>query len=172
MRSLAPSCDSRESMKRPRPPIDDADPPPGFVSLAAGAGFAAANGPWFERIADGRAVRGFRAAPRHANALGLVHGGMLAAFLDAAMGAAAWRATGRRCVTVRLVTDYLTHGRIGDWIEADAEVAGFDDSVAHVVGRLYGRRHPILAGQGTFALLRPGRRLRIEDAAPPDRSQD
>ena len=57
-----------------------------FRELKKAIGFAAANGPLFEKIENGRAIRGFRPGPQHANALGIVHGGMLAAFLDSAMG--------------------------------------------------------------------------------------
>jgi len=52
--------------------------PPGFRELKEATGFAAANGPWFEKIENGRAIRGFLPGPQHANALGIVHGGMLA----------------------------------------------------------------------------------------------
>lgn len=144
-------------------PLADAlssDPPPGFVAVPARGGFTERNGPWFEKVdADGTVLRGLRILPRHLNALGIVHGGLLTAFLDAAMGGAAWRASGRRCVTLTLNVDFLSHGRPGDWIEAEATCTGFDSQVAHVNGRLYGRRHSIMTGQGLFALLRHGRPL-------------
>ena len=70
--------------------------PPGFRELTEASGFAAANGPWFEKIDGGRAIRGFLPGPQHANALGIVHGGMLAAFLDLAMGTAVFHTLNRR----------------------------------------------------------------------------
>src|SRR5260370_33942007 len=85
--------------------------PPGFRELTEAIGFAAANGPWFEKIEGRRAIRGFRPGPQHANALGIVHGGMLAAFLDSAMGTAGWHALERRAATVRLSIDYVGPGR-------------------------------------------------------------
>ncbi|QQS11511.1 MAG: PaaI family thioesterase [Rhodospirillales bacterium] len=146
-------------------PSSPADPPAGFVELPSRGGFTGLNGPWFERTdADGRVTRGMRALPHHLNALGIVHGGLLTAFLDAALGGAAWRASGRRCVTLKLDVSFLSHGRLGDWIEAEAVCAGFDDHVAHVEGRLSGKRHAIMTGQGVFALLRANRPLK----APPD----
>ena len=81
--------------------------PPGFRKLTEASGFAAANGPWFEKIDGSRAIRGFMPGPQHANALGIVHGGMLAAFLDSAMGTAVLHTLDRRAVTVRLSLDYL-----------------------------------------------------------------
>lgn len=128
-------------------------PPAGFRELSEATGFAAANGPWFEKIEEGRLVRGFLPGPQHANALGIVHGGMLAAFLDSAMGSTVLHALHRRAVTARLSIDYLGPGRVGDWLQAEAEVIGHDEHVAQVRGRLYGPRHDVLAGLGAFALL-------------------
>src|SRR5437762_7288693 len=90
--------------------------PSGFRQLTEAIGFAAANGPWFEKMDGRHAIRGFRPGAQHANALGIVHGGMLAAFLDSAMGSAVWHQLERRAVTLRLTLDYLGPGRVGDWL--------------------------------------------------------
>jgi uncharacterized protein (TIGR00369 family) len=136
------------------------DPPPGFVRVTSSGGFSTHNGPYFEKPAEGRVLRGFRAVPRHANAHGIVHGGMLAAFIDSTMGVAVHRFTGRRSVTLRLVTDFLAPGRIGEWIEAEAELVGSDETVAHIRAALRGPRHLVMTGLGSFALLRSARPLR------------
>ena len=135
-------------------------PPPGFRPLPNLTGFAAANGPWFERVEKDRVIRCFRPGPQHGNALGIVHGGMLAAFLDSAMGTAVWHTLERRAVTVRLSIDYLGPGRIGDWLMAEGEVVGHDELMVQVRGRLYGPRHDVLAGLGTFSLLSRKRQLK------------
>ena len=135
--------------------------PSGFRELREAIGFAAANGPWFEKVEGSRLIRAFRPGPQHANALGIVHGGMLAAFLDSAMGSTVSHALQRRAVTVRLTIDYLMPGRVGDWLQAEAEVLGHDAQVAQVRGRLYGPRHDVLAGVGSFALLSRQRQPKI-----------
>lgn len=127
--------------------------PAGFRELTELSGFAKANGPWFEKIENGRTIRGFLPGPEHANTLGIVHGGMLAAFLDSAMGTAVFHTLDRRCVTLTLSLDYLVPGRVGDWLQAEGEVIGHDDHVAQVRGRLWGRRHEVLTATGSFALL-------------------
>jgi uncharacterized protein (TIGR00369 family) len=127
--------------------------PPGFRELTELSGFAANNGPWFEKIENGRSIRGFLPGPQHANTLGIVHGGMLAAFLDSAMGTAVFHTLQRRAVTLTLNLDYLGPGRVGDWLQAEGEVVGHDEHVAQVRGRLYGRRHDVLTAMGSFALL-------------------
>ncbi|MBM3650553.1 MAG: PaaI family thioesterase [Alphaproteobacteria bacterium] len=134
--------------------------PLGFRKLAI-TGFAAANGPWFEKIDGRRAIRGFLPREQHANALGIVHGGMLAAFLDSALGTAVFHALQRRAVTVRLTLDYLGPGRVGDWLQAEGEVVGHDEHMAQVRGRLYGPRHDVMTATGTFALLSRHRSLDI-----------
>jgi uncharacterized protein (TIGR00369 family) len=128
-------------------------PPPGFRQLTESTGFAAASGPWFERIEKHRVIRAFKPGPQHANTLGIVHGGMLAAFLDSAMGTAVWHALERRAVTMRLSLDYISPGKVGDWLMAECEVVGHDEHVAQVRGRLYGPRHDVLTGLGAFSLL-------------------
>jgi uncharacterized protein (TIGR00369 family) len=132
--------------------IDDKIPE-GFTALADAVGFAGANGPWYEKVEDGKLVRGFLAGPQHANSLGIVHGGMMAAFLDSAMGSTVWHVLQRRAVTLKLSLDYLGPGRVGEFLRADAQVMGEDEHMVQVRGRLYGRRHEILTGIGTFALL-------------------
>ena len=134
--------------------------PPGFHAVEVESGFSAANGPWFEKIEDGRLVRGFRPGPQHSNTHGIVHGGMLAAFLDSAMGTAVFHSLERRAVTVRLTLDYLGPARVGDWLQAEGEVFGHDEHMAQVRGRLYGPRHEVLAGLGVFALLSRQRTLK------------
>jgi uncharacterized protein (TIGR00369 family) len=134
--------------------------PEGFHELPEASGFSAANGPWFEKIENGRAIRGFLPGPQHANALGIVHGGMLAAFLDAAMGLSVWQTLQRRAVTLTLTLDYLGPARLGDWLEAVGEVVGHDEHMAQVRGRLYGPRHEVLGGLGAFSLLSRHRTLK------------
>jgi uncharacterized protein (TIGR00369 family) len=139
--------------------------PSGFRELTEAIGFAAANGPWFEKIEGGRLIRGFRPGPQHANSHGIVHGGMLATFIDSAMGSTVSHVLERRCVTVRLSLDYLMPGRIGDWLQAEAEVVGHDEQVAQVRGRLYGPRHDVLAALGSFVLLSRQRQPKIRSQA-------
>ena len=128
----------------PRRP--SASVPPGFVELTEAIGFAAANGPWFEKIEDGRLVRGFLAGPQHANSLGIVHGGMMAAFLDSAMGSTVWHVLQRRAVTLKLSLDYLGPGRIGEWLQADAEVMGEDEHAVQVRDEFHHLLREILGG--------------------------
>ncbi|MDP4024871.1 PaaI family thioesterase [Methylobacterium sp. NEAU 140] len=90
-------------------------PPSGDWERVEDAGFIAHVGPLYARAADG--AYAFRADRRHANLIGVVHGGMLMSVADRAMGLAAMRAAdGANCVTVQLETKFVDAGRIGDWL--------------------------------------------------------
>ena len=84
---------------------DDAIPPPpaGFV-LSEGRGpFSTLNGPYFHREGEGETVaQAFYALARHTNGVGIVHGGMLSAFMDGLLAGAAGRGTGKLSVTIHL----------------------------------------------------------------------
>jgi acyl-coenzyme A thioesterase PaaI-like protein len=61
-----------------------APPAPEGFELSGGRGhFSTHNGPYYHRNAGGDLTeQAFFALQRHANGLGLVHGGMLSAFMD------------------------------------------------------------------------------------------
>jgi acyl-coenzyme A thioesterase PaaI-like protein len=84
------------------------------------AGFNKFAGPFY-RLADGVDVRrfGFIALPHHMNGAGTVHGGLLMAFADIAMGRTSRLISGANsCSTVALNCDFVGPGRLGDLIVA------------------------------------------------------
>lgn len=105
------------------PPVFDPSAA-GWVAHRDDAGFVALVGPfWIWRGADGERVYGFLAEPRHLNRNNAVHGGMLTAFADQALGMAAWRANGgRRQVTIQLDTHFVDGVRAGEFVEARCRV--------------------------------------------------
>ena len=140
---------------------DSSSVPPGFRRVDERSGFAEANGPWFEKIEGGRLIRGFLPGPQHSNSHGIVHGGMLAAFLDSVMGSTVFHVLHRRCVTVR-----LTHR---------LPAAGPRRPLAAGRGRGAGPRRAGGAGAGPplwSAPRRAGRAGRLRAAAPPARAED
>lgn len=96
---------------------------------------------------------------RHANSLGIVHGGVFATLLDAAMGHAVayCRIDGnvRSAVTVSLTTTFLAPAKHGTLI-ARGRVAGISGRLATVSGEVRdGDGNICAAGQGSFMYL-PG----------------
>ena len=65
----------------------ESDPPEGFKPLFRTSPFLDHNGPFFYRENDdGTFVVGLRIQPKHANARGIAHGGMLMTMCDIALG--------------------------------------------------------------------------------------
>jgi uncharacterized protein (TIGR00369 family) len=63
---------------------------------------------------------GLRAGPAHANGRGFVHGGLLTALADNAMGLSCIQVRGDEAgglVTVNLAMDFVATARLGQWIE-------------------------------------------------------
>jgi uncharacterized protein (TIGR00369 family) len=99
--------------------------PDGAVNVSTG-GFNRFVGPLF-RLPEtpGDEIRrfAFLVTDKHMNSAGTVHGGMLMAFADVAMGQTARAATGAKsCSTVSLNCDFVGPGRLGDTIEARVKV--------------------------------------------------
>ncbi|HEX5264858.1 MAG TPA: PaaI family thioesterase, partial [Phenylobacterium sp.] len=98
-------------------------PPEGYVPAEGRGGFSTLNGPYFHRPGAGpMAQQAFFALRRHANGLGLVHGGMLSAFMDGVLGGAVWRGTEKRALTIHLSIDFLHIARVGEWVMGEAKM--------------------------------------------------
>ena len=131
---------------------DDAPPPPeGFVpSLDRGA-FSTRNGPYFH---DGAGRQAFFARRRHCNGMGLIHGGMLSAFLDGVLAGAAARGTGAVSVTVHLSIDFVDMGRAGDWVIGEGTLTRAAGDLAFVEGRARIGERTLARATGVFKAMR------------------
>jgi uncharacterized protein (TIGR00369 family) len=129
-------------------------PPAGFVLQAGRGAFTTHNGPYFHRPSDEGAQQAFHALGRHCNGVGLIHGGMLSAFLDGLLAAAAGRATGSTPVTVHLSVDFLDMGRAGDWVVGEARVTRATRDLAFVEGRASVGDRDLARATGVFKLMR------------------
>jgi acyl-coenzyme A thioesterase 13 len=115
--------------------------PAGFTAMDRSEGFIGVNGPLFFRLENHSLVVGMLVEPRHCNSHGRLHGGMMAALVDIALGenigyaslseeALASLRQDRRAdtgprknlVTVSLSMDYLGSTKAGDWIEVSVEI--------------------------------------------------
>lgn len=91
--------------------------------LNAGA-FMAMLGPLTKaRDADGCVAYALQTRSEHANAIGLVHGGVITTLLDQAIAMVAWEAVDRApTVTVQLETRFVSAARPGTLLEARAKI--------------------------------------------------
>lgn len=128
--------------------------PEGFSEIDRYAPFSKANGPIYERIVDEtRIERAFLAANKHLNGANMIHGGMLMAFGDAAMARSVFHLTAKRCVTVKMNSEFLSPAREGDWIVARSEVVRETRTIAYVRGELKTRGHVIFLMDGLFHFI-------------------
>ncbi len=130
------------------------DPPEGFVRSEGRGPFTSHNGPLFHRVSDDDVTHhAFFALPRHANGLGLVHGGMLTAFMDGLLANASYRASRKSGVTIHLSVDFLHMARVGEWVIGEARATRATKDIAFVEGRAYVGRHDVVRASGVFKLM-------------------
>jgi acyl-coenzyme A thioesterase PaaI-like protein len=132
-------------------PEEPPEPPAGFVRSSGRGSFSNHNGPYFHRD-DG--AQAFFAMKRHCNSMGLIHGGMLSAFLDGVLAGAAGRGTGSAGVTVHLSIDFLGMGRAGEWVLGEASLTRGTLDMAFVEGRAFVGARTLARATGIFKLMR------------------
>jgi uncharacterized protein (TIGR00369 family) len=117
-------------------------------------GIAATIGPFWSRREGTGWVYGLLADERHANQMGLVHGGVLMTFIDNVMGATAWQAAERQpVVTLQLDTQFISPGKMGMFLVGAGQVVRITRSVIflHGVVRCEGRE--IITATGIWKRL-------------------
>jgi acyl-coenzyme A thioesterase PaaI-like protein len=111
---------------------------------------------WTRREGDAWAFA-FEARAAHANGSGAIHGGMLATFMDHALGLTVREAVDRMPVaTIQLDLQYLAAARPGMLVEARGEVLRRTRSVVFVRGALTAEGAVILAASGIWKVLASG----------------
>jgi uncharacterized protein (TIGR00369 family) len=107
------------------PMSDDLPAPPGFRAIPFDTGFIGVNGPLWVNIEDEKALKlGFRVEMRHCNPMKIVHGGMMATFIDMLMPfAIMWetKMPGRFLPTVHLSQEFLAPAPLGSWVEGTGQ---------------------------------------------------
>jgi len=128
-------------------------PPEGFVRFTRGP-FLEVIGPMHHRPeAQPAAELALHLTERHTNRLGLLHGGLLSAFMDSLLGAAVVNHVGRHAVTVQLSINFLRMARQGEWLQGRAEVTHATNGVAFAEGRAFVGEHEIGRASGVFKLM-------------------
>jgi uncharacterized protein (TIGR00369 family) len=96
---------------------------PGYTETRLIDPFEIHVGPVFETGERGAKRYALKVDHRHVNRRGVVHGGMLMTFADAALGQAAWDATDHApSVTLNMQTHFLHGAREGDIIEVEPRI--------------------------------------------------
>ncbi len=106
----------------------DMIPPEGFESHFRRSPMTEPWEPIYSKRTPDRVVIGLYMRPPHTNSRGLIHGGLIAALADNAMGlscVAALTGEGRKpeggLVTVSMSTDFIGSAKLGQWLAFDTQ---------------------------------------------------
>jgi len=138
--------------------MSDKDPipeaPDGFVVMSGRGEFSTRNGPYYVREAAEEGVQqAFYASSHHCNGFGIVHGGMLAAFLDGLLAHSVGKGAGRPSVTIQLSINYLSIARKGEWVIGEARLTRATREVAFAEARLHAGGRDVVRATGVFKLM-------------------
>ena len=121
--------ESGKPMKRHQ--LNEERVPEGFELHTRRSGLTAPWEPIYSRHSERGVSLGIRASTAHANSRGFVHGGLISALADNAMGLSCARYLGDASglVTVSLTVDFVGGAEIGQWVEIRAEVVKTGKSI-------------------------------------------
>lgn len=132
------------------------DVPGGYTPLPWHRGFGRQVGPLYQLIGDDNLIisRAFRVEEHHTNGMMNAHGGMLMTFADMAWGTAVETDDNTWWVTIRLVCDFLSGAKHGEWIEGTGEVISKEPDGIHTVrGRIWCGDRTLMTGTGVFKVI-------------------
>jgi uncharacterized protein (TIGR00369 family) len=108
--------------------------------------------PLYSRRTDEAVLLGLVASPAHTNSRGFVHGGLIAALADNAMGLSCVQhlegVTG--IVTVNLSIDYLGSAAIGQWLQVTPTVVKVGGSLCFAQAMVSADGQPCARANATF----------------------
>ena len=135
--------------------MPDSDPvPPGFEPHFRKSPVTDPWEPLFVKRNGTAFSLGLRISAAHCNARGLLHGGVISTLADNAMGLACVMQM-ERCsaLTVGLSVDFLSVGRIGQWLEVRAMSAKLGRTLAFADARIEADGQTIAKGAATFRIV-------------------
>jgi uncharacterized protein (TIGR00369 family) len=134
-----------------------ANPPEGFEPHDRKSPLTDPWEPLFAWKSDDRIQLGLRVGAPHTNSRGFLHGGLIAALADNAMGLSCGQVLLRRdgfkadgLVTVSLAVDYLGRAAIGDWLAFDTDFVRTGRSLCFAGAVVTAGGEPIARAHATF----------------------
>ena len=111
--------------------------------------------PLYAKKTDKAVIIGLRLAKPHTNGRGLIHGGLIAALADNAMGyscaqATAWKTT---FVTISLAVDFIGTANIGQWLAVESDVIKTGSTICFAQCLIKADDITIARANGTFRVV-------------------
>jgi len=136
-----------------------ADNPDGFKPHTRKSPLTEPWEPLYSKQTDTAIIIGLRAAKPHCNSRGFVHGGLISALADNAMGLSCANhydaETLSGLVTLSLHVDFTKAGQVGDWIEFVTTTVHPSRTIAAAQGHVLANGNPIALMGGHFRILKP-----------------
>ena len=110
--------------------------------------------PLFSRNTGDAIIIGLRTGPAHANSRGLVHGALMTALADNAMGLSCALKTGSTggLVTINLAMDFLASARMEQWLEVRPVVLKAGSAMAFASATIHADDQLCARANATFRL--------------------
>jgi len=131
------------------------DIPDGFEPLFRKSPLTEPWEPLYAKKTDKAVVIGLRLAKPHTNGRGLIHGGLIAALADNAMGYSCAQATGwtTSFVTVSLTVDFAGSAEIGQWCAIESDVIKTGKTICFAQCLVKADDAVIARASGTFRVV-------------------
>lgn len=112
--------------------------------------------PLYSRKTEDAVVLGLRAQAAHTNSRGFVHGGLISALADNAMGLSCSHRLGGETslVTVNLTLDFLGSAQIGQWLEFTTAFVKNGGSLSFAQAFVTADGQPCARANGVFKVMR------------------
>lgn len=113
--------------------------------------------PLYSRRTEKAVIIGLRLAKPHTNGRGLIHGGLIAALSDNAMGYSCAQAMGwdtnKSLVTISLAVDFIGSAQIGQWLAIESEVIRTGSTISFAQSLIKADDVVIARANGTFRVV-------------------
>ena len=131
------------------------DVPQGFEPLFRKSPLTEPWEPLYQKKTERSVIIGLRLARPHTNGRGLIHGGLIAALADNAMGYSCAQATGwtTSFVTVSLTVDFAGSAEIGQWCSIESDVIKTGKTICFAQCLVKADDAVIARASGTFRVV-------------------
>jgi uncharacterized protein (TIGR00369 family) len=111
--------------------------------------------PLYSKRTDKAVIIGLRLARPHTNGRGLIHGGLIAALADNAMGYSCLQVTGATSslVTIGLAVDFIGTAEVGQWLAVETEVIKTGSTICFAQSLVKADDVVIARANGTFRVV-------------------
>ena len=111
--------------------------------------------PLYSKRTERAVIIGLRLARPHTNARGLIHGGLIAALADNAMGYSCAHVMGgaSSLVTIGLAVDFIGAAEVGQWLAVESDVIKTGSTICFAQSLIKADDAVIARANGTFRVV-------------------